>query len=277
MRGLQSLLNQLEKGRAVHISILDLRGILTSDKTRIVGKSMIHSRNFCDKAKSTGKGYRLCLKCKSLATQKAKNSKVPFDGLCAYGIHEAVFPVVINENVVAIVFVGNAVTDPELTRKKIDRATAFSGVCRESLSSGLDECEVLNSAEDLYEIGEIVSDYLKLLTETTAITGSGEHWMIPVIKQYAKENLNYSISIEDIAQLYQKNPQYIGRLFKQTVGVSFSEYCNSLRLSKALSYLKNSDWKIIDIAYECGFNSVTYFNKIFKSTYGVSPSEYKKQ
>ena len=33
--------------------------------------------------------------------------------------------------------------------------------------------------------------------------------------------------------------------------------------------------KVIDIALECGFNNIAYFNRLFSKVYGTSPSEYR--
>ena len=275
MQKLQALIDHLEKGRGIHISIWDLTGILTLPKTQIDVNSSIHSRKFCGIAKSTEKGYRLCLKCKALANSKAKKTKTPFDGRCVFGLHEAVVPVVRGGSVDAIVYVGNAIVDTEATVKKIKSTSRYSGVSCEGLMNEAGLCEILKSPKELYEIGEIVADYLKLLVDSDPEIKTDEHWLIPVIKRYIKENAEYGITISDIAELYQKNAQYLGRLFKSEVGVSFTEYCNRTRLDRAARMLEDTDEKIINIAYECGFNNVTYFNKVFQKAFGLSPTEYR--
>ena len=62
-------------------------------------------------AKSTERGYRLCLRCKKLANTKAVAHKKPFCGHCLYGLYEAAMPVIIGESVAAVVYVGNAITE----------------------------------------------------------------------------------------------------------------------------------------------------------------------
>ena len=53
MQNLQVLIDMLTKGRKLHISILDLNGILNTPSTRICFENVIHSKRFCDIAKST--------------------------------------------------------------------------------------------------------------------------------------------------------------------------------------------------------------------------------
>ena len=111
MQDLQFIIDMLSKNRKLHISILDVSGILTTPATKIELKNVIHSKKFCDIAKSTKKGYRICLYCKRLANEKAIVHKKPFCGHCIYGLCEAAVPVIIGGSVAAIVYVGNAVTD----------------------------------------------------------------------------------------------------------------------------------------------------------------------
>ena len=112
MQSLQTLINMLTAGRNLHISILDLDGILNTELTVISPKNTIHSKEFCNVAKSTDKGYRRCLHCKKLATQKAMLGE-SFVGHCPFGLYEAAVPVTNGKAVCAIVYVGNFITDRE--------------------------------------------------------------------------------------------------------------------------------------------------------------------
>ena len=69
----------------------------------------------------------------------------------------------------------------------------------------------------------------------------------------------------------------MGRLFKSEMEVSFHEYCLDLKLERACEMLKATKNKAIDIALECGFNNISYFNRAFKAKYGLTPNEYRKK
>ena len=66
----------------------------------------------------------------------------------------------------------------------------------------------------------------------------------------------------------------MGRLFIKEMHVSFHEYCLLLKLQKAEALLLGTGEKIIDVALECGFDNISYFNRVFKKQYGMSPGEY---
>lgn len=90
-------------------------------------------------------------------------------------------------------------------------------------------------------------------------------------------NVNYksNVSLTQIADIFSLTPNYIGHLFKSSLGISYNDYLNSLRLKNACHLLLISDSSVKEIASESGFNSVEYFNSIFKKYYGVTPSQYR--
>ena len=279
MQGLQTLINQLEKGRRLHISVLDLNGVLNTALTHVEFKNTLHSKRFCDVAKSTDKGFASCLRCKMMANTKAVETKVPFSGYCFYGLYEVGYPVVINGDVFAVVYVGNALIDGDAAKKRLKRTAERTGVDTEELLSLLSEAEPIEDKDELFSIAEIVSDYLKLLYERTPREQHKLHWVVSLLKRHAEERYSTDpdLSLKEIALTYRKNEKYIGRLFKEQMGVSFSEYCTALRMKRAEELLLRGNSKIIDIAFDCGFNSVSYFNKLFFKRFGTSPSAYRKE
>ncbi len=277
MQNIQTLIELLEKGRNLHISILDLNGILSSPDTKIDFSHAIHSKKFCDIAKSTERGYRACLYSKLLANTRAIEGGTSFCGQCIFGLYEAAVPVVIDKNIAAVVYVGNAVTDYDKTVKRIEKACKYTGVSKKSLIDELDNCEKIERTDELFEIGEIVADYLKLLLRNAPKQKNELHWLVSLMKLYADEKFCENLTLRELSVTYNMNEKYIGRLFSREMGVSFTEYCNYMRLQKAEALLSGKDVKIIDVALDCGFNNVSYFNRIFKKKHGISPSEYKNK
>jgi AraC-like DNA-binding protein len=264
----------LTKGRKLHISVLDLSGILHTPSTKLTFQNVIHSKKFCDIAKSTEKGYRSCLHCKALANTKAATSKKPFFGHCIYGLYEAAMPVVMGETVVAIVYVGNAVADMEYTRSRIEKHCRYTSVDKEKLYEQLQGCELPNDPDELLRIAEIVCDYIKMLYVKEPTSSTSMHWLASAIKQHADCTYFLNPTLKDLSAIYHKNEKYMGRLFKKEMHVSFHEYCLLLKLQKAESLLLGTTGKILDIALESGFDNISYFNRVFKKQYGASPSAY---
>lgn len=90
--------------------------------------------------------------------------------------------------------------------------------------------------------------------------------------------VNYpsSITSSDIAKKLHINNSYFCRLFKKHFGCPFQNYLCAYRIEKAKLYLKNTDLSVSEIAFNTGFNSISYFGKIFKEMVGLTPVEYRK-
>ena len=274
MQKLQFLIDMLTKERKIHISILDLSGILNTQSTKIAFRNVIHSKTFCDIAKSTEKGYRSCLHCKNLANTKAVSSKKPFYGHCLYGIYEAAMPVIIGDTVSAIVYVGNAIVDIDHTKKRIEKTCRYTHVDKQKLNEQIEKCEHVDHINELVGISEIVCDYIKMLYQTESKESSQLHWLVSALKQHADQTYCFNPTLKELSILYRKNEKYMGRLFIKEMHMSFHKYCLLLKLQKAEALLSGTNDKIIDIALECGFDNISYFNRAFKKQYGMSPSEY---
>lgn len=275
MQKLQVLIDQLTKGRNIHISILDLVGVLDTSMTQVAFRNVIHSKRFCDVAKSTDKGYRTCLRCKRLANAKAVNEQSPFFGGCLYGLYEVAYPVRINKSVAAIVYVGNAVVDRAQTIARIKQTCRRTGVDPRELIGETDQCEVVTDANELFQIAELTADYLKLLYGKDPHPEQRMHWLVSLMKRHADDMYRTGISLKELAVTCRKNEKYLGRLFKKEMGMGFHDYCTQLRLREAEQRLLQSDEKVIDVAFACGFNNVSYFNRVFKAKHGVSPRAYR--
>lgn len=58
-------------------------------------------------------------------------------------------------------------------------------------------------------------------------------------------------------------------------GTSFSEYLNHIRLERAKDMLCNTDHIVSEIALDCGFQNVSYFNRLFKKQFNRTPKEIR--
>lgn len=69
---------------------------------------------------------------------------------------------------------------------------------------------------------------------------------------------------------------YICRIVKRKSGDTFSGLINRLRVKDACQLIRSTDRPIAEIAFECGFASVEYFNRVFRNICGVSPRKFKR-
>jgi two-component system response regulator YesN len=84
-------------------------------------------------------------------------------------------------------------------------------------------------------------------------------------------------SLDFFAEKFNITPSYFSRLFHRSVGVPFKEYLTAVRLEYAKQLLAENVLPIIDVGYECGFNTPSQFYRAFKKESGMTPSEYRKK
>lgn len=114
--------------------------------------------------------------------------------------------------------------------------------------SGLKEAK----SEQLYQ------DLMKLMTEE----------MI-----YQKSEL----SIGELAKHLEIHPNYLSQLINEKKGKNFYEFINSYRIEefkRLVAIPENQKLTLLSLAYDCGFNSKSSFNRYFKKTLGQTPSQY---
>ena len=69
----------------------------------------------------------------------------------------------------------------------------------------------------------------------------------------------------------------IYRMFRKYLGMSLNSYIRLVRLRSAQNLLEGTDREITEIAYTCGFGSLSNFYRVFQDLTGQSPGEYRRQ
>lgn len=95
--------------------------------------------------------------------------------------------------------------------------------------------------------------------------------------QYMKDNLERSISVEELANHLNYSHSYLYSLFKEETGYSPIHYFNHLKIQKSCQYLSFTDMSIKEISYKMGFNDPFYFSRLFKKLMELSPSAYREK
>jgi len=96
------------------------------------------------------------------------------------------------------------------------------------------------------------------------------------IHEFLMENYKKEISVKTCADMVNMTISSFCRYFKNETQFTFTNYLNKVRIDFAKKLLKNTDIPIKEIGFECGSNSVPYFNKQFKKIVNGSPFAYRK-
>ena len=108
-------------------------------------------------------------------------------------------------------------------------------------------------------------------------TGISYSEIIRPALEFMMQNFNEDITIEQLADLVHLSQSYFMSCFKKAVGIGAIEHLTHLRINAACDALSSTPKMISDIAFSCGYDNLSNFNRQFKKIAGCSPNEYRKR
>jgi AraC-like DNA-binding protein len=94
---------------------------------------------------------------------------------------------------------------------------------------------------------------------------------------FIQNNFQNKIYLKEIADLIYLTESNFCKFFKKATGKTYSDYVNEIRINEASRLLIQSDRTISQISFECGFETLSYFNRVFLNKKGITPSVYRKR
>lgn len=137
------------------------------------------------------------------------------------------------------------------------------------------QLERCNSFEEIASLlNAALRDYLSLVSESRPQQSRDA---IAQALQFIRLHFTERLTLERVAAHVSLSPVYFSRLFKETVGSTFSSYLNALRIRSSAALLLETHLSVLDIASRCGFEDQSYFTKVFRKIIGSSPSTFRKR
>ena len=96
------------------------------------------------------------------------------------------------------------------------------------------------------------------------------------VMAFVNSHYTQRFSREEAAAAIGLHPNYLSSLCKRYVGKSFQELVESVRVDRAKHYLSATDWKLWQVARQCGFSDAAYLCRVFKAGVGVTPGTYRR-
>jgi AraC-like DNA-binding protein/ligand-binding sensor protein len=96
-------------------------------------------------------------------------------------------------------------------------------------------------------------------------------------KEYIRERIDDKISLEDVSAAVNVSTYYFCKIFKQSTGMTFTEYVNRQRIELAKREILKPDRRVTEVAYDVGYQSLSQFNRSFLKIVGESPTQFRKR
>ncbi|KAA6351676.1 Virulence regulon transcriptional activator VirF [termite gut metagenome] len=99
---------------------------------------------------------------------------------------------------------------------------------------------------------------------------------IEKIISFINDNYTRDIDLKEIASMSAMNPSAFCRYFKENTGKTFTQYVTDMRIGHACKLLSLKEMNIAQICMECGFESISHFNRTFKQITRFTPTQYQQ-
>ena len=129
----------------------------------------------------------------------------------------------------------------------------------------------------LHELSKF-DDAYELASSTFAkVEVSSESRRVLKVKEFINTHMNDELRLEQLANLVSMTPTAFSRFFKLRTGKTLSEYIVDIRLGQAARLLVDTADSVSEICWNCGFNTLSNFNRLFRKRKGCSPTEFREK
>ncbi len=201
---------------------------------------------------------------------------------CFAGLCDSAVPVRVGDNTIAFLQTGQ-ILQSRPNRKQ------FSRVAKQLLDWGVEvdirkaEEAYLNTRvlspkqyESAVRLLSIFAQHLAALSNRILVQEqNAEAPAMAQARKFISENSDNDLSLNEVAKAVNMSAFHFCRMFKKSVGLSFTEYVARVRVEKAKNLLLNPHRRISEAAFESGFQSLSQFNRVFLKVVGCSPSRYR--
>lgn len=99
---------------------------------------------------------------------------------------------------------------------------------------------------------------------------------IQKVFEYLNQNYSKVVTLAEVAQLINMPEVSFSRFIKKKTGKTFVDSLNDIRIGHATRMLINSTDTIAEIAFKCGFNNMSNFNRLFKRRKNTNPKDFRE-
>jgi AraC-like DNA-binding protein len=96
------------------------------------------------------------------------------------------------------------------------------------------------------------------------------------VMEYINFNFDKQVSLAEVSRIASMTEVSFSRFFKSRTGISFIDSLIEIRLGHASRKLIDTTESVAEVAYNCGFNNISNFNRIFKKKKGCTPKEFRE-
>lgn len=162
------------------------------------------------------------------------------------------------------------------------RITGTGQHCITRVLRGMPGADALGRLASLLQVLQCLAEHpqdLHTIANSAAVgagdTAAGRMRRIDRVIDWVHRHLAGDLRLQDAARVAHVSPAAFSRYFRRETGKTWSAYVNDVRCSEACVALRQSDKPVAHIALDCGYRTLSHFNRAFRARLGVTPSAYR--
>lgn len=197
---------------------------------------------------------------------------------CFAGMTSSAIPVIHNRQVLGYLHTGHASVerppgcgDPGPSCQLPGRAAAklpCAGACKTTPVLTRDQYE------GAVELAALLAAQLSTMHQP--VPGGGEYPVIERFAQEIREDPSRAWTLTYLAKRARMHPSYLSQKFRQRMGMPLTRYLALVRVERAAQLIAYTAQPLGEIAFACGFRSLSQFNRVFKNVTGSTPGEHRR-
>ncbi len=167
--------------------------------------------------------------------------------------------------------------------EKSQHGVSFGGATMDQVGQRLKKLPDLNEFDRLMEVLQIFQILAHAPDQNLLHAhpvqnphGKREKKRLNQIYQFIDANYQRKITLSEVADLSNLTKEAFCRYFKKMTKLTFTAFVNHYRIDVAKKLLQQGN-QITETCFQCGFESISYFNRVFKNTTGTNPMAFKME
>lgn len=241
-----------------------------------------NANSFCTLMAKANKTCAACLQLQQRVEQDATAEAKTLQ--CFAGLSESAVPVRVGENVLGYLQTGQiflkAPTQAGFRRVLSQFAAPVSAAAQRQLKTAYFQTRVLAKQhyQSAVSLLAVFAQHLSSLSNQVMVQESAaEAPVISRARAIIAERQTEDLSLVEIARSVHVSAFYFCKLFKQSTGLTFTDYLARLRVESVKQMLLDPHLRVSEAAYAAGFQSLSQFNRVFRRVEGEAPTTYRDQ
>ena len=236
---------------------------------------------FCALMSKTSRSCAACLQMQQRVCEGVNG--VPCTMSCTFGLSETAVGVKIGQDIIAYLQTGQVFfkrPTPQRTNRALKQIKEWGiNLDMREAARRYNETPVVRRGEyqATVRLLQFFADQLGALANQISVqTANAEPPVITKAKQFIRDHLTEDLSLGRVSAAVHTSIFYFCKLFRKVTGLTFTDFVSRTRIENAKNLLLNPNFRVSEIAFEVGFQSLTHFNRVFKRIVGESPTLYRQ-